>query len=204
MIKIFPLVLLYMTGCASMVNSTRQEISISANQMGAQAKSDSGLMCNTPCSLDLSRKMSHIITVEKEGYESINVTINNSVSGWIAGNILFGGLIGLVIDFVSGGAYKLQPETVEANLIKKDVSKMEERKYQATSIAMSEFKRFIEMCPKGRRILLYLVNGTKHAGTLIDCDNQRYTISVRISDGAYDNVSSIHYKKIRGIKVHRE
>lgn len=42
--------------------------------------------------------------------------INRMVSGWVAGNIVFGGLIGLAIDAASGGMYKLSPEQVDARL----------------------------------------------------------------------------------------
>jgi hypothetical protein len=33
------------------------------------------------------------------------------------GNILFGGLIGLVVDFASGGVYNIAPENVHVDLV---------------------------------------------------------------------------------------
>jgi hypothetical protein len=33
-------------------------------------------------------------------------------SGWVWGNIAFGGLIGLGVDFISGGAYQLYPDNL--------------------------------------------------------------------------------------------
>ena len=43
--------------------------------------------------------------------------LNGTVSGWYFGNILFGGLLGIVaIDPATGAMYKLQPDTVQAAL----------------------------------------------------------------------------------------
>lgn len=42
--------------------------------------------------------------------------IQRSTSGWVWGNILFGGLIGLVVDASTGGMYKLTPEQITAEL----------------------------------------------------------------------------------------
>ena len=38
------------------------------------------------------------------------------MSGWVWGNILFGGIIGLIVDASTGAMYKLTPEQVEASL----------------------------------------------------------------------------------------
>ena len=51
-----------------------------------------------------------------DGYLPFDATITRSTSGWVWGNIVFGGLIGLAVDAISGGLYKLKPEQVEAEL----------------------------------------------------------------------------------------
>jgi hypothetical protein len=42
--------------------------------------------------------------------------LTHSVSGWVWGNVAFGGLIGLAVDAASGGIYKLTPEQIEGSL----------------------------------------------------------------------------------------
>jgi hypothetical protein len=42
--------------------------------------------------------------------------LTRSVSGWVWGNIVFGGIIGLAVDAITGGLYKLSPEQVSAQL----------------------------------------------------------------------------------------
>ena len=58
----------------------------------------------------------YTITFKKEGYADTNATLETSMSGWYWGNIVFGGLIGmLVVDPMTGAMYKL-PEDAAANL----------------------------------------------------------------------------------------
>ena len=76
----------------------------------------------TPLILDLERKNNHIISIELDGYEEYETTLTRKVSGWVWGNIVFGGLIGLVIDASTGGMYELTPEQLEADLKNKNIS----------------------------------------------------------------------------------
>ena len=70
----------------------------------------------TPVIAELSRKEQHFVTIELDGYMPYETTLTKSVSGWVWGNILFGGLIGLAVDAISGGLYNLTPEQIEAEL----------------------------------------------------------------------------------------
>lgn len=108
---------LIIVSCASIIHGTRQNISVSSVPSGAKVIVKGAEMATTPAVIKLSRKESHIILrFEKEGYEPVEIALNRSVDGWIAGNIIFGGLIGLAIDFIDGAAYKLSPSEVEAAL----------------------------------------------------------------------------------------
>jgi hypothetical protein len=73
---------------------------------------------NTPLFADLSRGDEHIIRIELPGYQRAELTITKSVSGWVWGNIFFGGLIGLAVDAITGGLYNLSPEQINAELRK--------------------------------------------------------------------------------------
>jgi hypothetical protein len=70
----------------------------------------------TPVTIPMPRNMPHNVTVEADGYSIWSGTLQPGVSGWIWGNIAFGGLIGLAVDFASGGAYQLSPESLSATL----------------------------------------------------------------------------------------
>jgi hypothetical protein len=49
------------------------------------------------------------VQFEKEGYDGQSVLIDSKLDGWYVGNILFGGLVGLlIIDPATGAMWKLQ------------------------------------------------------------------------------------------------
>ena len=104
---------LLIVGCATILHGTKQNIAVSSVPTGAKVIVKGVHMATTPAAVELSRKESHIILrFEKEGYELVEVALIRSTDGWIAGNIFFGGLIGLAIDFMNGAAYKLNPSDV--------------------------------------------------------------------------------------------
>tara|TARA_X000000368_G_C23020026_1_gene707507 strand:+ start:583 stop:1002 length:420 start_codon:yes stop_codon:yes gene_type:complete len=68
---------------------------------------------------------SYTILFSKEGYETQIRTLTPSLDGWYIGNILVGGLIGmLIVDPVTGAMYKLD-EKVNANLTSASETSME-------------------------------------------------------------------------------
>jgi len=65
---------------------------------------------------NLARKDTHTIAIRLAGYEDYEITLTRSVTGWVWGNIVFGGIIGLAVDAITGGLYKLSPEQVMAEM----------------------------------------------------------------------------------------
>ena len=112
------LVTALLTGCASIIHGSRQDIRVVSNPSGAIARVNlNNQATTTPGILTLNRKeIGYVLTFEKEGYRSVEVSLRRTVDGWLFGNILFGGLIGIVIDFTSGSAYKLTPDEVSVAL----------------------------------------------------------------------------------------
>ncbi|HWV57450.1 MAG TPA: PEGA domain-containing protein [Longimicrobiales bacterium] len=108
--------LIVLTGCATIVQGTSQAVGISSSPPGARVLVNGVEQGVTPTVLKLKRRENHVVVVELEGYHPYTATLTRSVSGWVAGNLVFGGLIGLVIDAASGGIYKLSPEQIAAAL----------------------------------------------------------------------------------------
>lgn len=109
-------------GCASIMHGSKQKIGISSTPTGASVTVDNKPLGVTPVFADLKRGEEHIVAIEMDGYEKTSLTITKSVSGWVWGNIVFGGLIGLAVDAISGGLYKLSPEQLNAELQSKGVA----------------------------------------------------------------------------------
>jgi len=103
-------------GCATIINGTTQKIPFNSNPSGATVKTSDGMECTTPCSLELKRKIDHMVTIEKTGYEPFQLNLHSVISGTVAGNILLGGLIGWGVDAGTGGEDKLVPDKVDVTL----------------------------------------------------------------------------------------
>jgi hypothetical protein len=76
----------------------------------------------TPVVAKLSRRESHLVKIEMDGYQPFEATLTRGVSGWVWGNIVFGGLIGLAVDAISGGMFKLTPEQITGTLAQKNMA----------------------------------------------------------------------------------
>lgn len=106
-----------LSSCASIINGTRQSVSVNSIPSGAKVIVKGVEMAKTPAIIELKRNETNIVVrFDKDGFEPVEVALNRKVDGWIAGNIVFGGIIGLVIDFADGAAYHLNPSEVNATL----------------------------------------------------------------------------------------
>ncbi len=104
-------------GCATIIHQGgKQWVSVISTPAGATATIDGTTKIQTPGQVKLKRGKTHIVMVEKDGYEPAQAIIDHEFSGWVFGNILLGGLIGLAVDFGTGGAYNLEPDSVNMTL----------------------------------------------------------------------------------------
>src|SRR5690606_33030512 len=119
------------SGCASIVSKSNWPIIVNSTPSEAKIKITdekgfevySGI---TPASLKLKsgngffKKAIYQVRFEKEGYETKVITINSKLNGWYFGNILLGGLIGmLIVDPATGAMYKIEDENINQSLVKK-------------------------------------------------------------------------------------
>ena len=107
-------------GFGAIFNGTRQ--TITANSAPAGAKLTTQPMTGeytTPASISLPRKQGYLLTFELAGYTKGTFELQNHMQGGIlALDILFTGLLGVVIDAATGAWYKLGPETATVALAK--------------------------------------------------------------------------------------
>ncbi|OHB88338.1 MAG: hypothetical protein A3E19_03775 [Planctomycetes bacterium RIFCSPHIGHO2_12_FULL_52_36] len=114
--------LLFLSGCASVMHGSTQDVGISSTPDGAHfavSLADGGSSITegtTPRVVTLKRKHAYVVNFEKEGYESGSATLSNQLSGAVAGNILAGGLIGWAVDAHKGADRKLVPENIHVEL----------------------------------------------------------------------------------------
>ncbi len=119
--KIISLLLMIMicvaqSGCATIVSSSDQEVRVLSDPPGAKIRVDGMLRGVTPTIVDLERKRRHQLQIEKEGYETVMRDTGKGFNWWFVGNILFGGIIGIIIDFSTGAVYKIKPDEINTAL----------------------------------------------------------------------------------------
>jgi len=102
--------------CATIMQGTRQEVSIASTPTGAKVTIDNAEVAKTPYAAKLKRKDKHTIRIELDGYQPYELATSRGTSGWVWGNIVFGGIPGLIVDAITGGLYKLKPEEIQATL----------------------------------------------------------------------------------------
>lgn len=107
---------LALAGCATIVHGSRQEVSFGSSPTGAIVTVNGEQRGVTPVTLNLQRKKDYIISFSYDGFQTQTYQVQSVVSGWIAGNILLGGIVGGAIDLVSGAAFRLVPEHVNTTL----------------------------------------------------------------------------------------
>lgn len=105
-----------LTGCATIMNGDMVNVPVYTTPSGATVIIN-GATYTTPTTALVPRGQGNFkLHIEKEGYQSVDILLTQSVDGWLWGNIIFGGLIGLAVDFVTGDAYDLEPELISQNL----------------------------------------------------------------------------------------
>ncbi|WP_295877212.1 PEGA domain-containing protein [uncultured Akkermansia sp.] len=108
--------LFLLSSCGTIMHGGTQKIGISSTPIGADVTVDGKPEGKTPVIVKMDRNSNHTILVAKKGYQPASATLTNSISGWVWGNILFGSLLGLAVDAISGGLYTLDPENVNLSL----------------------------------------------------------------------------------------
>ncbi|MDP3732151.1 MAG: PEGA domain-containing protein [Candidatus Omnitrophota bacterium] len=109
-----------LTGCATIIHGTRQDVAITSLPVGAKVTIDNIEYGKTPMVIKLERSKIHRIKLELPGYRPYEAIITKNISGWAFGNIILGGWIGLAIDAVTGGIYDLSPDEIRTTLAAQD------------------------------------------------------------------------------------
>lgn len=106
------------TGCCTIIHGPRQAVGITSSPSGAEVTLNGQSFGKTPVIAKLRRDINHIVKLELPGHDAYETTIIKHIDVWIWGNLISGGVIGLVVDALTGSLYKLNPGQVEANFSK--------------------------------------------------------------------------------------
>lgn len=106
------------TSCATIVSGSKQNVKFSSNPSTATIFIDEVEVGKTPFEIKIARKSEHSVMIKLEGYQTYETKLTKKFNAWYIGNILFGGLIGIIIDPITGAMYNLSPDQVNAQMHK--------------------------------------------------------------------------------------
>ena len=114
-----------LTGCATVVRGSSEEVTINSVPIGAKVSISSGQSCVTPCVLELKRKGDKIVTFSKEGYEDLTTSLTSSIDGGSVGvgtaaNLLFLPIVNDVVDYNTRANYSHKPNPLTVTLVPKE------------------------------------------------------------------------------------
>jgi len=103
-------------GCATIVHGTTQRVEIDSTPRGADVAIDDSRRVTTPAAVNLSRGQPHRLIFRKAGYQDATENLTSGASGWILGNLVAGGVVGMAIDASDGAGRKLSADSVNVTL----------------------------------------------------------------------------------------
>jgi hypothetical protein len=115
------------SGCATIISGRHADVAIQSNPSNAHVtvRDRSGMPvaeATTPAVVPLKRgdgffrKARYTATIEKPGYEPAQVAIDSKLNPWVAGNLVFGGVAGMVVDPYTGAMWKPKPSEIRLDL----------------------------------------------------------------------------------------
>lgn len=110
--------LLLTSSCATIISGSKQNIKFTSNPSTATIFIDEVEVGKTPFEIKLARKSEHSVMIKLEGYQTYETKLTKKFNAWYIGNIVLGGLIGIIIDPITGAMYNLTPSQINAEMNK--------------------------------------------------------------------------------------
>ena len=149
------LAIIFLPSCATIISGQRQQVSFSTDPSGAEIRVDGMPVGITPLSTKIKRT-SHAVNFQKEEYKDVDYYFHAKFNGWYLGNLLLGGLPGMIVDLIVGSYQNIDDavykkmERINMNYsqnveirkpnIDDEISELK-RKYEKKLITENEYER---------------------------------------------------------------
>lgn len=107
---------LLVTSCATIVSGSRQTVEIASEPTAALVYINEIEVGNAPVQKNLKRNQEYQLLLKLDGYNTYETKLEKKFNAWYIGNIGFGGLIGIIVDPITGAMFKLKPEEIDGQL----------------------------------------------------------------------------------------
>lgn len=111
------------SSCASIISGSRQIVKFNSTPANAIVYIDGKESGITPMQSNLTRNDDHEVEIRLAGYKPYQITLTRKFNAWYIGNVLFGGVVGLIVDPMTGSIFNLTPKELSATLDQNLVSK---------------------------------------------------------------------------------
>tara|TARA_R110002020_G_scaffold414358_1_gene623851 strand:- start:89 stop:556 length:468 start_codon:yes stop_codon:yes gene_type:complete len=108
--------ILFLSSCATIISGSRQNVEIVSEPSSAKVYINEIEIGKTPVQKNLKRNQEYQLVLKLDGYKTYQTLLEKKFNAWYIGNIAFGGLIGIIIDPITGAMHKLKPEEIDGNL----------------------------------------------------------------------------------------
>jgi hypothetical protein len=134
------LAVLVLGSCATILSGTDQKVTFNSTPAAhVVVKSNAGQVVyegEAPATVKLPKKYTYSVEISLEGYQKQTVPITQSFNAIYLVNILCGGLVGLIIDPITGAMWNLEPN--EINITMKTAMNGTTRSYYVVFAALDD------------------------------------------------------------------
>lgn len=187
-----------LSACASITRGTHEVLLIESDPPGADVALSTGDGCLTPCGLKLKRKDGLHASITKDGYQTVEASVNTQIAGGgaagMAGNVLLGGPIGAGIDASNGSMNEFSPNPLKVTLVPLD----EEEAAISPAVAAGESFHFKTFAENGEKVPLdknerksYMAAKADEAGDEVDVAAADTEEEAAAEDFAGDSIGEI-------------
>jgi hypothetical protein len=108
--------IIMLSSCATIISGSRQTVEISSEPSSAKVYINEIEIGTTPVQKKLKRNQEYQLILKLDGYKTYETKLERKFNAWYIGNVLIGGIIGLIVDPITGAMHKLKPEEINGNL----------------------------------------------------------------------------------------
>ena len=185
---------LFTSGCATIVTGRSQGLTVKTDPPGANCdltrKGKSvGVVSPTPGTAQLGNSASTLdVNCKKPGFLDASAKLSSSLQGWTLGNVIFGGIVGIVVDAGSGAMHQYQSE-ISMKLLPESFGSNASRDAYFNSwrndlLSQSEKTKaeITDKCPKGQCEKLLIAVDTKTREAMAEVETSRQRAKILASD----------------------
>ena len=114
--------LFFLTACGSIMHGSTQTIHFESNVPGVHVSGPS-VSCTTPCDVSIKRRNDPLnLTAQKQGYKTVQGTINTSFSLFFILGTTTGGIYSTTTDFLTSSIYKYDEDKYFFDMVPENIT----------------------------------------------------------------------------------